>query len=144
MVALRRWFRRLVSRHQKVWGLLDGNRRDACPTRLASRQPVSASTLKGTSAKLRIGQERGRLAREFQTLRHAGEPPALLLRRFLVVVKHAGNQQQFGMRRGKFWQYHPDTGAVSSELLTQRTEVFRLVPVQLVQVQHQPVLAPRE
>src|ERR1017187_8439883 len=47
MIALRRWFRRLVGSHRKVRGIsLDGDRRDACPTLLDA--PARKSGLHGS------------------------------------------------------------------------------------------------
>ena len=62
----------------------------------------------------------------------------------LVMVKHAGNQQQFGMRGGQFWQNHPDARTIGGKLLAQWTEILRFVPVQLVQIQHEPAFAARQ
>ena len=51
-----------------------------------------------------------------------------------VMFKHAGQQDHLGMRRCHFGQDEADARAVGDQLFSKRTQVLRLVPLELLQV----------
>ena len=60
------------------------------------------------------------------------------------MLEHAGQQDHLGMRRRQLGQDEADARAVGGQLFSQRTQVVHLVPLELLQVQHQAALAPRQ
>ena len=60
------------------------------------------------------------------------------------MVEHSRQQQQFGVRRRESGEHHADAAMISGELFPQRTQVSHLVPMKLVKIEHQVVLAPGE
>ena len=59
----------------------------------------------------------------------------------LVSVEHAGKKKQLGMRRRQLRKDEANPGAVGGEFFPQGTQVIRLVPMQLLEIQNKTVPA---
>ena len=61
-----------------------------------------------------------------------------------VVIKRAGQQQQFRMRGRELWQHKPDARLIINQFVMERPQIVHFVPVKFVQVEHQPAFAARQ
>lgn len=55
----------------------------------------------------------------------------------LVLMKHAGQEDQFGMCSRELWQDKADAGTILGKLLPERAKIIDFVPIETLEIQNQ-------